>query len=115
MFYLAALERRRSVLGLEDKKTLESLNNIKIVIDLKKDYGGVLNYYQQALWAHEKVLGKTHSDTLRTIMIMVIAYFEGLEDLKMAKELFRLALDGYEKSLGKDHEDTKICVKNLAF
>ena len=60
------------------------------------------------------VLGKTHPDTLKTIMNMATVCMEGLKDFTKAEEMFRIALDGYEKSLGKDHESTKICVRNLS-
>ena len=36
------------------------------VLKLTKKYDGALDYFQQALRAKEKALGKTHPDTLRT-------------------------------------------------
>ena len=62
----------------------------------------------------EKVVGKTHPDTLLTTMNMANAYCVGLKDFANAEEMYMLALDGYEKSLGRDHEDTKQCATNLA-
>ena len=59
-------------------------------------------------------MGKTHLDTLATIMNMVGVYTEGLEDFAKAEEMTRLALDGFEKSLGKGHKDTKDCARILA-
>ena len=61
----------------------------------------------------EKVLGKTHPDTVDTIMNMAIVYKAGLKDFAKAEEMYRVALDGYEKSLGKAHEDTKHYARNL--
>ena len=84
------------------------------VLQHMEDYKGTLDYYQQALRASEKVLGKTHPDTLGTIMNMAKAYQVGLKDFTKAEEMYRLALDGFEKSLGKNHEDTKMCARNLA-
>ena len=61
----------------------------------------------------EKVLGKTHPETLMTIVSMAIVYEDGLEDSTTAEETHRLALDGHEKSLGKDHKDTNNCACGL--
>ena len=79
-----------------------------------EDYEGALDYFQQALRVQEKVFGKTHPMTLRTIMNMASTYQVGLKDFTRAEEMFRLALDGFERSLGKDHEHTKDCARNLA-
>ena len=112
VFKLAAFEGRRRVLGEEHKDTLASLSYMRIVPDLMKDYEGALDYYQQALRMQEKVLRKTHPDTLNTIMNMATLYMDRKKDLRKAEEMYRLAPDGHEKSLGKNHEDTKICAKN---
>ena len=59
-------------------------------------------------------MGKTHPDTLRTIMNMAGVYARGEKNFAKAEEIFRLALHGHEKPLGKDHEDTMRCTKNMA-
>ena len=61
----------------------------------------------------EKVLRKTHPDTLATIMNMAIVYKDGLKNFTKAEDMFTLTLNGYEKSLGKDHEYTMDCGRNL--
>ena len=48
VFYLAALEGQRRVLGEEHKKTLPSLNSMGILLKKMEDYEGALGYYQQA-------------------------------------------------------------------
>ena len=78
-----------------------------------EDYAGALDYYQQALRANQKVLGKTHPNTLGTIMNTVKVYMLGLKDSMKTEELYRRALNACEKSLGKDRERTKDCVYNL--
>ena len=113
VFYLAAFEGRRRVLGEEHKGTLDSLNNMGTVIHQMEDYEGALVYYQQALKVQEKVLGKTHPKTLDT-MNMASVHMEGLKDFAKAEKMYRLAPDGHEKSLGKEHEATKLCAMNLA-
>ena len=114
VFYFAALEGHRRVLGEEKKLTLSSLNNIGVVLYHMKDYKGALDYYQEALKGHERVFGKTHPDTLMTIMNMAITYKNGFKKFIKAEEMYRLALDAYEKSLGKDHEDTRKCAINMS-
>ena len=99
---------------LRDKNTLASMNNLGVLLDNMKDYEGALGYYQQALRVGEKVQGKTHPDTLGTIMNMAITYEEGLKDFKKAEVMYRQALDGHEKSLGNQHEYTKDCAMNLS-
>ena len=79
-----------------------------------EDYAAALFYYQQALRASEKVVGKTHLDTLMTIMNMAGAYMDGLKDFTKAEEVLMRALDGYERLLGKDSQETKTCAKNVA-
>ena len=101
VFFLAALEGTRRVLGEEHKKTLASLNNMGAALDDLKDHEGGLDYYQQALRRKEKVLGKNHPDTLMTTMNIGWMCMEGTKDFIKAEEMFRLALDGQEKSLGK--------------
>ena len=63
---------------------------------------------------YEKTLGKTHPDTLGTVMNMAIVYQAGMKDYEKAEEFFRRALEGYEAQLGKDHKSTKNCANNLA-
>ena len=114
MLYLAALEGRRRLLGEENKKTLGAMNNMGPILKKMEDYEGALDYYQQARRVQEKILGKTHPDTLDTIYNMALTYGDGLGDRVKEEEMYRQALDGYERSLGKDAENTKNCARNLA-
>ena len=114
MFYITALEGRRRVLGEEHKKTLDSMKNMGAPLFHMEDYKGALDYLQQTLRMKEKILGKSHPDTLATVMGMANTYKIGSKDLVKAEEMYRHALDGYERALGKQHERTKTCAKNLA-
>ena len=113
VFSLAGLEGRRRVLGEEHMKTLTSMNNLGALPHDMGDFTSSLDYKVQALRVQEKVLGKTHPDTLMTIMNMAVTYEDGLKDFTKAERMFRQALDGYERSLGKGHGYTKLCAKNL--
>ena len=90
------------------------MNNLGTVYDDLKDYEKALEYYERALKGKEKTLGKTHPQTLMTVMNIAIVYHVGTKDYEKAEEIYRRALEGYEAQLGKDHEDTKNCAKNLA-
>ena len=90
-----------------------TLNNMGIILKMMEDYEGALGYYQQARRVQEKILGKTHPDTLDTIYNMALTYGDGLGDRVKEEEMYRQALDGYERSLGKQDERTKTCARNL--
>ena len=108
------MEGQRRVHGEEHKDTLMSLNNMGALLHDMGDFTSSLDYKGQALRVGEKVQGKTHPDTLCTIMNMAVTYMDGLKDSTKAEEMYRQALDGYEKSLGKQHGDTKDCARNMA-
>ena len=113
VFWLAALEGRKRVLGDEHKDTIASLNNMGALLGNTNDYEGELGYYQQAVRLQEIKLGRTHPSTLMTNHNMAIAY-EELKDFVKAEEMYRRALDGFERSLGKENMDTHQCAYNLA-
>ena len=73
-----------------------------------------MEYYERALKGKEKMLGKTHPETLSTVGNIAIVYKNGLKDYDKAEELLQRVLEGYEAQLGKDHENTKMCAMNLA-
>ena len=62
-----------------------------------EDYKGTLDYYQQALRASEKVLGKTHPDTLDNIMNTANMHTD-MRDSQKAAEMYKLVLDDYMKT-----------------
>ena len=100
--------------GDESIVELTSFVSLAVFLYHTEDCERALDYFQQALRVQEKVLGKAHPDTLRTIMEMAILYGEGLGERVREEEMYRLVLDGFEKSLGKDLKDTKRCAYNLA-
>ena len=84
---LAGLEGRRRVREEEHKDTLALLNNTEAVIYNTKDFEGALDYHQQALRVQEKVLGKTHPDTLTTIKNTAHVCQKGMKDFTKAEEM----------------------------
>jgi tetratricopeptide (TPR) repeat protein len=67
-------DHAKTIVGGEEEDTLMSLNNIGALLSDMKDYEGALDYYQQALRVQEKVLGKTHPDTLKQIKDKINKY-----------------------------------------
>ncbi|GKT48975.1 nephrocystin-3 [Colletotrichum spaethianum] len=68
---------------------------------------------RKALKGREKVLGKEHPDTLRSVNNLAsVLYDQGKYD--EAEQLHRQALEGSEKVLGKEHPETLRSVNNLA-
>ena len=78
------------------------------------NYEKSLKYYERALKGQEKTLGKSHPNTLETVMGIAIVYENGLKDFGKAEDLYQRALKGHEAQLGKDHKFTKRCAVNLA-
>ena len=72
-----------------------------------------MEYLERALKGKEKMLGKTHPETLKTVECIAILYNDGLKEYGKAEELYQRALEGYEAQLGKDNEDTKRCARNF--
>ena len=66
VFFLAAFEGRRRVLGDEHKDTLASQNSLGGILEEMKDYEGTLDYYQQALNVKEKVLRKYQTSQMNS-------------------------------------------------
>ena len=77
-----------------------------------KNYEKALEYYERALQGFEKMLGKNHPSTLRSVEGMVSVLY-CTDDFVEAEILYVRAHEGVEVQLGKDHEDTKRCVKSL--
>jgi len=59
-----------------------------------------LEYYERALKGFERLIGKTHPDTLSAAMNTACASFN-LGDRGKAEELYQRALEGKEAQLGK--------------
>jgi tetratricopeptide (TPR) repeat protein len=62
-----ALEAREKVLGREHPDTLNSVNNLGLVLDKQGQYDAAEAMDRRALEAREKVLGHEHPDTLTSV------------------------------------------------
>ena len=88
MFYPVAVEGRRRVLGgaKKAKHTFESLlHNLGFDPQMMGEFEDALDCYYQALWGRQRVPGKTHPETLRTIKKIGDTYFGRLKDFTNAE------------------------------
>jgi tetratricopeptide (TPR) repeat protein len=113
--YRRALEGYEKALGPEHPDTLDTVNNLGLLLSDKGDYDGAEALYRRALAGYEKALGAEHPNTLNTVnnlgnLLSAKGDYEG------AEALLRRALEGREKVLGPEHPDTLwsvLCLGNL--
>ncbi|MCJ1304921.1 hypothetical protein MMC08_007734 [Hypocenomyce scalaris] len=90
------LTGRRKVLGMEHPDTLNSMNNLAVVLEKQ-----------------EKNAGMEHPDTLQSVHNL--AYVCGCRSqYDDAEKLFQRACSGWEKILGPDHPNTEIAFKSYS-
>ena len=70
-----------------------------------------MEHFERVLKGSERMLGKSHPETLQTVMNIAIV-FEKTEDYGKAEELYQRVLEGYEAQLRKDHTSTMRCAEN---
>ena len=107
-----ALAIHRQALGDDHPDTLESINDIGVVLESTGKHAEALTYSREALEGNRRVLGDEHPNTLNSINNMgVLLASMG----KYAKALlyFREALDARRRVLGDDDADTLMSVSNL--
>ncbi|OAQ69057.1 kinesin light [Pochonia chlamydosporia 170] len=107
----AALEFREHLEG--GKVDASLLYNVAQSYSLLGQYQKAEQMYRQTLQLHEKVLGKSHPDTLSSMNNLA----EVLSDLgkyKEAKQMHWQTLQLKEKVLGKEHPSTLNSMNNLA-
>jgi tetratricopeptide (TPR) repeat protein len=69
---------------------------------------------RRALETQERVLGREHPDTLRSVNNLA-SLLDNKGDYDGAEPLYRRALEVRECVLGREHPDTLISVNSLAF
>ncbi len=108
-----ALEVRERVLGKEHPDTMDSVNNLALLLMINGDYKGAEPLFRSGLEVCELVLGKEHPDTL-TSMNNLASLLDKIGDTEGAEPLLRHALEARERVLGKEHPDTLTSMNNLA-
>jgi tetratricopeptide (TPR) repeat protein len=107
------LTARESALGLNNIKTLTSVNNLAAVLQAQGRYKEAETLNRRALEGREKELGESHPHTLISVDNLAQAV-QAQGRYKEAETLDRRALKGREKELGESHPNTLISVNNLA-
>jgi tetratricopeptide (TPR) repeat protein len=108
-----ALMTTERTLGISDRLTLESMNNLANVLKSNGEYDEAEKLNRRALEGREKDLGVHHPDTLTSVSnLAAVLQYQGKYD--EAVKLNRRALEGREKALGVHHPDTLTSVGNLA-
>ena len=108
-----ALSTRESILGPEHPDSLNSMNNLALVLDSQGKYDVAEEMYRQTLELHKKVLGSDHPDTL--ISMGSLASVLGRQGkYEVAEEMHRQALELRKKVLGSEHPHTLNSMGSLA-
>jgi len=107
-------ELRERVLGVEDVKTLESLNNLGAAYYEAGRVEESLEINEQVLKIRIATLGEADEATLTTMNnLAAVKYQQGR--LKEAADLFARTLAVQRQNLGVEHADTLSTMNNLAF
>jgi tetratricopeptide (TPR) repeat protein len=99
--------------GTEHPSTLESMNNLALVLSHQGKYEQAEEMHRQALRLYETVLGKEHPDTL-TSMNNLALVLSRQGKYEQAEKMYLRALGLRETVLGKEHPDTLMSMNNLA-
>ena len=110
----AALQARESVLEVDHPDTLNSLNNLGLVLRQQGRYGEAEKMLQKALEAKKRVLGEDHPDALRSIGNLAATY-RNQGRWEEAEKLQLEVMQKHKTVLGENHPDTLISMANLAF
>ncbi|KAK4164715.1 phosphorylase superfamily [Cladorrhinum sp. PSN259] len=110
--YRQALELKEKVLGREHRSTLDSMNNLGLVLQNQGKYEEGEQIHRQALKLKEEVLGREHPSTLDSIdNLGIMLRRQG--KYKEAEQMHRQALSLYEKVVGREHLSTLKSMNNL--
>ena len=110
-------ERRVAVLeaelGPEHADTVESLNQLAVLLQEQNDYGAARSLFERVLAIRERTLGPEHPYTATSLNYLA-AFLDDRGDHAAARPLYERALAIYENTLGPDHPSTATNLSNLA-
>jgi len=108
-----SLELRKTALGEEHSDTLESLNNLALVLCRQGKDAEAEQLYRQCLEVHKRVLGDGHPETMSTLNNFALALaVQG--KYAEAEPIFRECLETGKRVLGDEHRYTSTSLSNLA-
>ena len=112
-FDQTAAEIYTKIFGLDDHRTLTSMNNLAVVYGELGQFEKSVEMNEKLLSTRQRILGRDHPDTLISMNNLAEAYMR-LGRLKEAKELNEAALEGFQTTFGKEHPNTLRSMSNLA-
>ena len=104
-----ALELQRRVLGMDNLKTLKTLDHLGRVVS----YPEAEALYRQTLEIRRRLLGPEHPDTLASMRGLAEAYYRQ-DKYPQAEKWQRLAVEVSRRVLGPEHPDTLKSMRGLA-
>ena len=104
---------RKQKLGADHPDTLESMNDLALLYDIRGHYEEAEALYKQALEGFRVKLGADHSLTLDSMNNLAVLY-QARGRYEEAKALHKQALEGYRAKLGAHHPSTLNSMSNLA-
>jgi nephrocystin-3 len=121
-FHKGILKSREKRLGLEHPDTLESIDNLDLLM-INIDTAEAERLSRRALEVRERSLGTNHPETLKSVSNLALllsvvnnmAY--GKMDPKKKSEmefLLKRAMEARERVLGPEHPDTLVSINNFA-
>ena len=111
--YQQTAKLMETALGREHPNTLQSMNNLAVVLDIQGKYEEAKQMHQQTLKLMETVLGREHPNTLVSMGNLALALgSQGKypEAEKMHRQEWMLC----QKVLGREHPNTLRSINNLA-
>ncbi|KAI1085927.1 hypothetical protein F5B19DRAFT_248199, partial [Rostrohypoxylon terebratum] len=111
--YRQTLELKERVLSKENPSTLNSMNNLALVLNSQGKYQEAEQMHRQTLELTERVLGREHPDTLGS-MNNLATVLGNQGKYKEAEQMHRQTLELRERVLGREHPDTLASMNNLA-
>ncbi len=108
-----ALELRRRVLGMDDPKTLKSMERVARIASLQGRFADSEMLEREVLEARRRVLGPFHPDTLLSMCNLGSAYDDNGK-FAQAEPLLTSALEAQRRVLGLEHRDTLRSMMYLA-
>lgn len=107
-----ALEARQGILGPEHRDTLNSSENLGLVLARQGKYEKAEEMHRQTLRIREDVFGREDPDTIDSVSNLALVLLRQGK-YKEAEEMHREDLERSQKVLGPDHRDTLTSINNL--
>ncbi|KAH6874681.1 hypothetical protein B0T10DRAFT_610521, partial [Thelonectria olida] len=107
------MELQEDALGSEHPDTLESMNNLVVILDRQGRYGEAELIERRVINIQEKILGSEHPYTLSSMNNLAVV-LDRQGRYGEAEAMHRQTLELRQKVLGHEHPDTLMNMNNLA-